>query len=177
MPFRSALSAFSSRFRVLLAVLAGGFVIWLLAGFFLVPAVARPRLEREATAALKRPVTVANLRFNPLTLGATVEGLRIAEPSGGDWVTLRRLYLNFEVWALLQHTVSFAAIEVEGLVVRAGLDAKGRLNFQDLLEGAQLRSSSEAWGSPPTQSESQPPSGPTWEREFTSSGTLPTISA
>lgn len=135
MPFRSALSAFSSRFRVLLAVLAGGFVIWLLAGFFLVPAVARPRLEREATAALKRPVTVANLRFNPLTLGTTVEGLRIAEPSGGDWVTLRRLYLNFEVWALLQHTVSFAAIEVEGLVVRAGLDAKGRLNFQDLLEG------------------------------------------
>ncbi len=135
MSFIPALSAFSRRFRVLIALLAGGFVLWLLAGFFLVPALVRPRLEREATRFLKRPVTVAKLRFNPLTLGTTVEGLRIAEPGGGDWVTLRRLYVNYEVWALLQHTVSFAAIEVEGLVLRAGLDAKGRLNFQDLLEG------------------------------------------
>jgi len=135
MSFVPALSAFSRRFRVLVAVLAGGFVLWLLAGFFLVPALVRPRLEREATRFLKRPVSIAKLRFNPLTLGTTVEGLRIAEPGGGDWVTLRRLYVNYEVWDLLQHTVSFAAIEVEGLVVRAGLDAKGRLNFQDLLEG------------------------------------------
>ena len=135
MPFPVALSAFSRRFRVLLAVLAGGFGLWLLAGFFLVPALVRPRLEREATRFLKRPVTVAKLRFNPLTLATTVEGLRIAEPRGGDWVTLRRLYVNYEAWALLRHTISLAEVEVEGLVVRAGLDAKGRLNFQDLLEG------------------------------------------
>jgi len=149
MSFIPALSAFSRRFRVLIVVLAGGFGLWLLAGFFLVPALVRPRLEREATRFLKRPVTVAKLRFNPLTLATTVEGLRIAEPRGGDWVTLRRLYVNYEVWALLQHTVSFAAIEVEGLVVRAGLDAKGRLNFQDLLEGDSPKPS-------------EPPGAPAW---------------
>ncbi len=148
MPYLASLSAFSRRFRALLAVLAGGFVLWLLAGFFLVPAVVRPRLEREATAALKRPVTLAKLRFNPLTLGTTLEGLRIEEPGGGDWVTLRRLYVNYEIWALLQHTISLAEVEVEGLVVRAGLDAKGRLNFQDLLEGEPSKPAAPAGTSP-----------------------------
>lgn len=128
------LSAFFRHWRRLLLVLAGLYGLWLLAGFFLLPALARPRIEREATLALKRPVTVAKLRFNPFTFGVTVEGFRVAEPGGGDWITLRRLYVNHDVLRLLRHTVGFSTVEVEGLVFRAALDAKGRLNFQDLLE-------------------------------------------
>ena len=115
-------------------VLVGLYGVWLLAGFFLIPALVRPRLEREASRVLKRPVTVARLRFNPFTFGATLEGLRVAERGGGDWITLRRLYINHEFWRLVRHSVAFSRVEVDGLVVRAELDAQGRLNFQDLLE-------------------------------------------
>ena len=135
MSIPAPLSAFFRRWRRLLLVLASLYTLWLLAGFFLVPALVRPRIEREATQALKRPVTVAKLRFNPCTFGVTVEGLRVAERGGGDWITLRRLYVDYDVWRLLTHTVGFATVEVEGLTFRAALDAKGLLNFQDLLEG------------------------------------------
>ena len=130
-----SLTAFFQRWRRLVLVLTGIYSLWLLVGFFLVPALVRPRIEREGTLALKRPVTVVKLRFNPFTFGVTAEGLRVAEPAGGDWITLRRLYVNYDVWRLVGHTVGFSAVEVDGLTFRAALDPKGRLNFQDLLEG------------------------------------------
>jgi uncharacterized protein involved in outer membrane biogenesis len=135
MPIPDSFKAFSRRWRRLILVLTGIYGLWLLVGFFLIPALVRPRIEREGTQALKRPVSVAKVRFNPFTFGATLEGLRVAERGGGDWITLQRLYVNHDVWRLLSRTVGFSAVEVDGLTFRASLDAKGRLNFQDLLEG------------------------------------------
>jgi uncharacterized protein involved in outer membrane biogenesis len=135
MPIPAPLAAFFRHWRRLILVLAGLYGLWLLAGFFLLPALARPRIEQAATQALKRPVTLAKLRFNPFTFGLTAEGLRVAEPGGGDWITLRRLFVDYDAWRLLRHTVGISTVEVEGLTFRAALDAKGRLNFQDLLEG------------------------------------------
>jgi uncharacterized protein involved in outer membrane biogenesis len=135
MPIPAPLSAFFRRWRRLLLALAGAYGLWILAGFLLVPALVRPRLERAATQALKRPVSVAKLRFNPFTFGVTAEALRVAERGGGDWISLRHLYVNYDVWRLLRHTVAFSTVEVDGLTFRAALDPKGRLNFQDLLEG------------------------------------------
>jgi hypothetical protein len=134
MSIPASLSAFFRRWRRLIFLLAGLYAAWILVGFFLVPALAKPRLERAATQALKRPTTVAKVRFNPFTFGATLEGLRVAERGGGDWITLRRLYVNPDVWRLLRHTVGFTLIEVDGLKVRVALDSEGQLNFQDLLE-------------------------------------------
>ncbi len=135
MPISASFSSFFRRWRRTLLVLTGLYGLWLLVGFLLLPALVRPRIERAATKALKRPVTVAKLRFNPFTFGTTLEGLRVAERGGGDWISLRRIYVNYDIWRLVSHTVGFAAVEVEGLTFRAALDAKGRLNFQDLLEG------------------------------------------
>jgi uncharacterized protein involved in outer membrane biogenesis len=134
MSIPAPLSAFLRRWRRLLLVLAGIYALWVLAGFFLLPALAKPRIERAATQALKRPTTVAKVRFNPFTFGVTLEGLRVAERGGGDWITLRRVYVNPDVWRLLRHTVGFTALEVDGLTVRVALDPEGRLNFQDLIE-------------------------------------------
>jgi hypothetical protein len=137
MPIPAPLSAFLHRWRRWLTGFAAVYLAWVLAGFLLVPALVKPRLEREAAAALKRPVSVAKVRFNPFSFGLTVEGLRVGEKAGGDWITLRRLYVNPRIWGLLRHTVGFSSIEVEGLTVQVALDAEGRLNFQDLLEGGE----------------------------------------
>lgn len=149
MPIPASLSAFLRRWRRLIFLLAGLYAAWILVGFFLIPALAKPRLERAATQALKRPTTVAQLRFNPFTFGVTVEGLRVAERGGGDWITLRRAYVNPYVWRLLRHTVGFAVIEVDGLTLRTVLDAEGHLNFQDLLE-AEEKPGTPAQEAPPS---------------------------
>ena len=135
MSIPGVLSTFFRRWRRLFLVLTALYGLWLLVGFFLLPALARPRIERAAAEALKRPVSLAKVRFNPFTFGTTLEGLRVAEREGGDWITLRQLYVNYDVWRLLRRTVAFTAIEVDGLTFRAMLDARGRVNFQDLIEG------------------------------------------
>ncbi|HEX9082734.1 MAG TPA: DUF748 domain-containing protein, partial [Holophagaceae bacterium] len=135
MSLREAFSAFVRRRRRLLQVLAGLYVLWILAGFFLVPGLVRGRIERAISEAAHRPATLARVRFNPFNLAVTFEGLRLPNRDGSDWITLRRLYVNARFWPLLARTAGFSVIEVDGLSVRTDLDAKGRLNFQDLLEG------------------------------------------
>ena len=118
MPHLASSSAFFRRWRRPILLLTGVYGLWLLGGFFLLPALVRPRIEGAASRALKRPVTVAKLHFNPITFGASLEGLRVAERGGGDWITLRRLYLNHQFWRLLGRTMAFSSVEVDGLVDR-----------------------------------------------------------
>jgi hypothetical protein len=87
MPIPASTQAFFRRWRRLILGVAGIYALWILAGFLLVPALVKPRLAREASRILKRPTTVAKVRFNPFSFGVTVEGLRVAERGGGDWIT------------------------------------------------------------------------------------------
>ncbi|HEX9011425.1 MAG TPA: DUF748 domain-containing protein [Holophagaceae bacterium] len=134
MPTPASLAAFLRRRRRLILVLAGLYGLWILAGFLLVPRLVRPRVERALAEATHRKATLARVRFNPFNLAMTLEGLRIPSRSGGDWIGLRRLYVNARFWPLLARTASFSVVELDGLDVRTVLDAQGHLNFQDLLE-------------------------------------------
>ena len=74
MSIPGVLSTFFRRWRRLFLVLTALYGLWLLVGFFLLPALARPRIERAAAEALKRPVSLAKVRFNPFPFGTTLEG-------------------------------------------------------------------------------------------------------
>ena len=134
MPISAALSAFFRRWRRLLIVLAGIYGVWLLVGFFVVPKVIKGRVERFAAELLHRKVTLQEVHFNPIVLTARLEGLRVANRDGSDWITLRELYLDYRFRRLVSKTIELAALELNGLTVRVELDEQGRPNFQDLLE-------------------------------------------
>ncbi len=130
------LSTFFRRWRVPLLFLGGLYGLWLLVGFFLVPRLLKGRLERFAAEFLHRQVTLQQVHFNPILLTARLEGLRVANRDGSDWITLRRLYLDYRFRRLLSRTIDLAALELDGLTVRVELDQQGRPNFQDLLQGS-----------------------------------------
>ncbi len=138
MPTKTQLSAFPGRrqrlLRLLVLVLVGLYGLWLLVGFFLIPRLVKGRLERFAAEFLHRQVTVQQVHFNPILFTARLEGLRVANRDGSDWITLRRLYLDYRFRRLLSRTIDLAALELNGLIVRVELDAQGRPNFQDLLQ-------------------------------------------
>ncbi len=134
MPSPASLAAFLRRRRRLILTLAGLYVLWILAGFLLVPRLVRPRVERAVAEATHRKATLDRVRFNPFNLAMTFEGLRIPNRSGGDWIGLRRLYVNARFWPLFARTAALSVVEVDGLDVRTVLDAQGHLNFQDLLD-------------------------------------------
>jgi len=115
-------------------VLAGLYTLWLLVGFFLVPRVIKGRAEQFAAELLHRKVTLQEVHFNPIILTARLEGLRVANRDGSDWITLRELYLDYRFRRLVSKTIELAALELNGLTVRVDLDEQGLPNFQDLLE-------------------------------------------
>jgi uncharacterized protein involved in outer membrane biogenesis len=133
----SLLSAFFRRWRVPILVLAGLYGLWLLVGFFLIPRVLKGRLERFAAEFLHRQVTLQEVHFNPILLTARLEGLRVANRDGSDWITLQRLYLDYRFRRLISRTIDLAALELDGLTVRVELDEQGQPNFQDLLQTSQ----------------------------------------
>ena len=112
-----------------LAVLAG---LYAALGFGLVPAVVKAKLPPTLSRLLGRTVTVDRVRLNPFTLALTVDGFRIEERDGAEFLGWDRLRVQLRVSSLFRHALGFRTIELErpfGAVVVA---RDGKLNFADI---------------------------------------------
>ena len=87
------------RFWLVVALLA-----YTLAGFFLVPWVARTQIVERLQAALALPVELEELRFNPWSLRAEAQGFAVRETDDPRIVGFDRLVVN-----LAQQPVSSGA--------------------------------------------------------------------
>ena len=134
MPIPAAIPAFFRRWRRVFLVLVAIYGLWLVVGFFVIPRVLRGRAERFATEFLHRKVTLQAVNFNPILFTARLEGLRVPNRDGSDWITLRELFLDYRLHRLISRTVELAALELDGLTVRVELNEKGEPNFADLLQ-------------------------------------------
>lgn len=114
-------------------IVAGLFGCYVLFGFFLVNPVAKKILPWVGENKLASQLTVEELKFNPLTLEATVTGLKLAEKSGQPLAGFERLYVNLETLGLFRFAWRMKDVELSGpyadFVVRKG----GRLNWADLI--------------------------------------------
>lgn len=126
------------RRRVALRV-AGGAVaalaIFGLAGYFGGPPLIKYLVEKNATEALGRKVTLGAAHVRPFELAATVNDLTIFEPDGKTpMVTLGQIEANTSaasVWHLAP-VVDF--LHIDRLAVRVTRNAQGRMNFADVQE-------------------------------------------
>ncbi len=126
------------RRRVALRV-AGGAVaalaIFGLAGYFGGPPLIKYLVEKNATEALGRKVTLGAAHVRPFELAATLNDLTIFEPDGKTpMVTLGQIEANTSaasVWHLAP-VVDF--LHIDRLAVRVTRNAHGRMNFADVQE-------------------------------------------
>ncbi len=129
-----SLPSFLRRRRRLLLWLAGLFAAYTLAGFFLAPVVVRQQAVKHASAALKRPVTIDQVRINPLTCSLTVRGLAVAAHDGAEFAGWDELHVDFSPLASLGRLAwSFEEIHLVHPRARLYRDAAGALNIADLL--------------------------------------------
>src|SRR5580658_9713797 len=86
-------------------------VIYGLLGFFALPPLVRGPAQRQLSALLERPVSIARIRFNPYTLRAEADQVRIGEPAGSpantpannpDFVDLGRVVVRVSWFSLLR---------------------------------------------------------------------------
>lgn len=118
-------------------ITAGVFVFLILFGFFGLPPIVRSQAVKRLPEYIGgRPVSIEQVRLNPLTLSVTIEGLAIKDLDGTLFVGWHRLYVNFDSFSLFTGQWRFQDIELEGFEGRVSRDEQGRLNFQDIIAPA-----------------------------------------
>ena len=114
-------------------IAAGLFVFYVIFGFFLVNPVAKKLLPWIGESKLASQLSVQRIDFNPLTLEATVQGLKLAEQSGQPLASFDRLYVNLETTGLFRFAWRIKDIQLSGpraeFLVRPG----GTLNWAALI--------------------------------------------
>lgn len=132
-PSLDTLRALALKHRWKLAGALGAWVAWLLFGWFAVPMIAAPRIERAVTEATGHPTTLGLMEFDPLRLAVTLHDLRIATPGADETViAVQRLHVDFETRSLVDRAWNFKALELDQPFVNAVLRADGTLNLVDL---------------------------------------------
>lgn len=104
-----------------------------------VPPLLKWQLEKQATAALGRAVTVERVDFRPWSLQLTVDGLRVAgaQGDGSEQFSLARFHVNAELQSLFRLAPVLDAVALERPRLRVRHLGEGRYDIDDVL--ARLR--------------------------------------
>src|SRR6478736_202513 len=124
-----------SRRRRLLWIGGVALLLFTVGGFFVAPPIIKSQLEKRASAALGRTVTVGKVRVNPYAMSLTLEDLDVRPKEGtGSFLGWQRLYVNFDPLSSVLGTWTFGAIELDGFHVAALLKPGGVFDFDDILQ-------------------------------------------
>ncbi|MCE1228946.1 MAG: DUF748 domain-containing protein [Firmicutes bacterium] len=134
MSFRTFFHRLSRLNRRLLWGAASVLLLYTGLGFLAAPPLLKRKLPQILGQKLGREVRLQKVRINPFALSATLEGFRILEPNGEDFLALERLYINANVSSLLGRTLSLEALELDRPSGRLVLEKGGRLNISDILD-------------------------------------------
>lgn len=124
-----------SRWRRNLWIAGGALAAFTIFGFLIAPSIIRTQLEKRASAALGRPVTVGRVRVNPYAVSLTLENVDVRLKDGtGSFLGWDRLHVNAEPLASLFGAWTLGAVELDGFHVTAELRPDGTFNFADIIE-------------------------------------------
>src|SRR5438094_3151461 len=104
-------------------------------GFFGLPPIVKPRIERALSTALQRDVRIDALAINPFMLTVTLRGIRIgeavrSEPTFG----LDELYVNAQASSLFQLAPVVSEVKILRPTLHLVRHADNTYNVSDILE-------------------------------------------
>lgn len=109
-------------------------LLWLLAWAGL-PPLLKWQLERQASAALGRSISVERVDLKPWSLELELKGLRIADAQGqGEQFSLGRFYVDLDWRSLLRLAPVLDAVEFDQPQLKLRHLGKGQYDIDDLLE-------------------------------------------
>jgi hypothetical protein len=108
--------------------------LYVLGGFFALPAIVKWQLEKQVSEQLGHSISVGDIRFNPLLFRFEVDDLAFSDPDGQPLLGFKYLLVDFELRSLIDRAWTFAEARLEAPVLHFALDKEGRHNFAPLLE-------------------------------------------
>lgn len=124
---------FTRRIRIGLMVCAGLLVLFGLFGFLALPALLRPWLEKEASAALHREVRIGKIEINPYLLRVVLRDVAVNEKDGA-LLQFAALTADAEFASLWRRGPVLREITLESPRLHIERVSADRYNFSDLLE-------------------------------------------
>lgn len=125
----------SRRTRKTVWILAIVLVLFGLFGFLAAPSIIRGQIEKRASAALDRPVTLGKVHLNPYTLRLDLDQLHIGERGGKErFVDIDRVTVDASWAALFRLAPVLDELTVQNPRIRIARTADQRFNFSDIID-------------------------------------------
>lgn len=122
------------RTKKIAIILAGLVLFYALAGFLVIPLVAEKMLPDKLSAALNRSVSVENIRLNPFTLTAAVEGFKILDKNSTDpFVGFDELLVNVQTMSLFKLGLVVKEVRLTKPDIHIIRLSETGFNFSDLI--------------------------------------------
>jgi uncharacterized protein involved in outer membrane biogenesis len=133
----------SRRARRIALIVAIILVVFGLLGFFAGPPILRAQIQKQASAALGRQVTIGHVRFDPYTLRLQLDRLQVASGAGQPpFIAVDRAVVNASWTSLFRMAPILDALILQHPRIRIARTAPGEFNFSDILKRIESRSSS-----------------------------------
>jgi outer membrane protein OmpA-like peptidoglycan-associated protein len=114
-------------------IIIGLFLLYLIAGFWVIPPLLKPRLEKEISSQIDRKVTIEEIKLNPLTLSATTTNLAVHEKDGEPFAGFKELLVNAEISSIIKWAVTIKEIRLLSPFGVIKLLPDRTLNISDIL--------------------------------------------
>jgi uncharacterized protein involved in outer membrane biogenesis len=116
-----------------LAIVAGLLLLYTLAGFLLVPRIARNQAISYVQHQLGRQLAIGSLTFNPFSLVVEIRDLAMTEADGAPIASFALLRIKFSATSSLLHRAwTFAEVRLEQPVINTLVNRDGSLNLAKL---------------------------------------------
>ncbi|MFC1828836.1 DUF748 domain-containing protein [Thermodesulfobacteriota bacterium] len=122
-----------SRTKKLAFILIGLFLLYVIAGFWVVPPLLKPILENELSGQIGRNVTIEEIKLNPLSLSATTNRLTVYEIDGEPFAGFEELFADVQLSSIVRWAVTFKEIRVLAPFGVLKLLPEEKLNIEDIL--------------------------------------------
>ncbi|MGO4699894.1 DUF748 domain-containing protein [Dyella sp. 2RAB6] len=125
----------SRRTRKTALIAAIVLVLFGLFGFLAAPSIIRGQLEKRASAALDRPVTLGKVHLNPYTLRLQLDQLHIGERDGKtSFVDVDQIVANTSWSSLFRLAPVLDELSLQRPRIRMARTADQRFNFSDIID-------------------------------------------
>jgi hypothetical protein len=109
--------------------------IYALAGFFVVPAILKPKLIATLQETTHRSVQIGSVSTNPFALSLSIKDFELKDRDSAVLVSFKKLYINYEIRSLFTHATVFSAFRLDTPFVAVRIMPDGKTSVNDLLQG------------------------------------------
>jgi hypothetical protein len=122
------------RYKKPLIIAAITIVVYALLGLFLAPWLVKNAATNAVRDNLGVELSLQEVSINPFVLSLRIDGLELDEPHGDPFLTVERIFINFQLSSLFRWALTFREFHIDAPELRLERNTDGEFNFEFLAQ-------------------------------------------